>query len=275
MVGPLDTAAQRAALRTWRYLRLAMVAVVVAIGVAVLHEHLHTHPRCFQPSISAYYYTPARNVLVGGLVTIGVCLYCLRGAGDVDDVLLNLAGVLAPLVAFVPIPDTGTCATVLAGTAGRATDVATDVTALLAVDAAALALVAVLHLFGSPGGGRVGRVGYGVAVLLWLLATGTFLLARPTFLHLAHYVAAVLMFTAILGVVVLTALRAAPASTPRRMRNRYGLIAALMVGAAVVSGVAGLLHWAYWIIVLEAALIVLFAVFWVLQTVQGWRAGPG
>jgi len=32
-------------------------------------------------------------------------------------------------------------------------------------------------------------------------------------------------------------------------------------------------HWAYWKLVLEATLIVLFGVFWVLQTIEPWNVG--
>ena len=60
--------------------------------------------RCWQSSISSYYYTPAQGILVGVLVAIGVCLICLRGASDGEDELLNLTGLCAPFVALVPSP---------------------------------------------------------------------------------------------------------------------------------------------------------------------------
>ena len=64
---------------------------------------------CLQPSISAYYYTPVGAVFIGVLVTMGVCLVALKGNTDGEDVLMNLAGMLAPGVAFIPTPDAGTC----------------------------------------------------------------------------------------------------------------------------------------------------------------------
>jgi hypothetical protein len=55
-----------------------------------------------QESISAYYFTPTHSIFVGGLVAIGVALIAVKGSTDLEDALLNVAGVLAPIVAFVP-----------------------------------------------------------------------------------------------------------------------------------------------------------------------------
>jgi hypothetical membrane protein len=87
---------------TTRYLRLGMVAVTLMLGVSVVRQ------TCEQErlgSISAYYYTPARTIFVGGLIAAGVCLICLRGDTSIDDWLLNCAGLLAPFVAFIPTPN--------------------------------------------------------------------------------------------------------------------------------------------------------------------------
>ena len=89
---------------TWRYLRLAIVVMVVALGASVLYEHARTGTRCWQPSISSYYYTAAQSAVVGALVAIGVCLICLRGNTDWEDILLNVAGACAPVAALSPPP---------------------------------------------------------------------------------------------------------------------------------------------------------------------------
>ena len=47
------------AVRTWHYLRLTMVALVLGLIAAVLYEHAQTH--CFQTSISAYWYGRGEN----------------------------------------------------------------------------------------------------------------------------------------------------------------------------------------------------------------------
>lgn len=107
--------------KTWRYLRLSMVGVVAALAAAVLYEHFQIKERdCFQTSISAYYYTPASSVFVAALVSIGVAMVCLRGSNRREDLLLNLAGMFAPIVAFVPTPGPGTCWSVQSATEARA-----------------------------------------------------------------------------------------------------------------------------------------------------------
>src|SRR4051812_30911011 len=88
------------AIKSYRYLRLSIVVVVAALMASVLLEVIHAG--CWQESISAYYYTPTHAIFVGGLVAIGVALIAVKGSTDLEDALLNVAGVLAPIVAFVP-----------------------------------------------------------------------------------------------------------------------------------------------------------------------------
>lgn len=45
---------------TYRYLRLAMILVVLLLGASVLWQTFSTDPFCLQESVSAYYYTAAR-----------------------------------------------------------------------------------------------------------------------------------------------------------------------------------------------------------------------
>ena len=99
-------------IKTYRYLRLAMVTMLVLLGAGVLIERFDNAAGCFQPSISDYYYTPAQAVFVAGLVTIGICMIALKGSTEWEDILLNLGGMLAPVVAFVPTPQGATCASV-------------------------------------------------------------------------------------------------------------------------------------------------------------------
>jgi hypothetical protein len=66
------------AVRTWHYLRLALVALVLGLVAAVLYEHAQVH--CFQTPISAYRYTPARGYFVAMLLGMSVCMVCLRGS---------------------------------------------------------------------------------------------------------------------------------------------------------------------------------------------------
>lgn len=60
-------------------------------------------------SMSAYYYSPAmRDVFVGGLVAVGLCLVLYKGFSAREDWALNLGGALAVLVAMVPTRPPGT-----------------------------------------------------------------------------------------------------------------------------------------------------------------------
>ena len=99
----------RDALRSYNYLRLGIVLAVIMLAAAIRYEVVRTPAFCdFQTSISGYYYTPVRAVFVGVLVAIGLSLIVIKGDG-LEDLFLNLAGVLAPVVAFVPTVNIGPC----------------------------------------------------------------------------------------------------------------------------------------------------------------------
>jgi len=122
----------------------------------------------------------------------------------------------------------------------------------------------------------------GVAVGAVILVGGSlwFLLARSSFESAAHYTAAIAFFVCIIIVVHINArdvdqVPAEPllgALKPRK--NFYGAIAAAMLLAPALMllywGVFGWDHFVFW---LEAVLIVLFAIFWALQTAELWHRG--
>jgi hypothetical protein len=118
-------------IKTWRYLRLAMIALVIGLATAVVYEVVRGGADCVQTSISAYYYTHAQAIFVGALIAIGTCLICLRGSTDLEDVLLNIAGMLAPVVALVPTPQTGDCASLPGVPQDPTPNIENNVTALL------------------------------------------------------------------------------------------------------------------------------------------------
>jgi len=267
------------AVKTWRYLRLAMIVLVVGLTASVLYEHAQAPNGCWQGSLSAYYYTPVRSVFVGTLVAIGVGLIALKGNTDWEDNLLNLAGACAPVVAFVPYGRPGRCGSVLTGTADRNADVANNVVALLTAGGIALLLLAVLTLTGrwNAGGRRLpaaGLVGFGSTVALYVVTAVTFALARPQFTAYGHSVAAGAMFAFIYANVWLNAINLHFAHVQRgRILNRYAVIGILMTAAAAVTAVLALEHWPYAVLVIETSLIVLFAAFWALQTAELWNQG--
>jgi hypothetical protein len=171
----------------------------------------------------------------------------------------------------VPTPDTGSCASVLGTTQDRNVNVANNVTALLAVGLIALLILAVLAARNLPP--LPALVGYGVAAGVWIAAALVFWLARDFFVRNAHYTAAVLMFVCILVVVWINALGYKEKTSATSPRNRYAAIGVAMVASSLVIGIAGGLGWKYSVIAIEASLIVLFALFWVIQTRELWHDG--
>ena len=97
------------AIKTYRYLRIGMIGAVVALGVSIFYEWVQVDFSCYQPSISAYYYTPVRAILVGSMIVVGFALIVYKGRTWQEDVCLNFAGLFAPVVALAPTTDAGGC----------------------------------------------------------------------------------------------------------------------------------------------------------------------
>jgi hypothetical protein len=273
-VQPLSRTHQDYAIRTWRYLRLAMVALVVGLLVAVGYEWHAVPQHCFQTSISAYFYTPVRGYFVGALLSIGTCLFCLKGSERGEDLMLNVAGMCAAVVALVPTPDTGRCTSLPGTTDDRAPDIANNVTVLVAIGLFALAALGILWL--AKRRWQRPRAMYVVGALLWLPVAVLFEADRDAFMGSAHDIAAYAMFGCILVVVVLNAIAAKAGK--RWARDAYGFVAAAMgLSAAVIIPVGLFGGWGHWVIGIELAFILLFAVFWVIQTAELWDDGlrPG
>jgi hypothetical protein len=250
-------------IKTYRYLRLAMVMVTLMLLIAVVVEWRNTKSGCWQGSISAYYYTPVQSVFVGALITIGVCMVALRGLTDEEDILMNLGGMLAPVVALVPTPGPGGCRSVGVAVAAAPENIQNNMIALFVIGALSLVAAAVT-LFGQSVTSAQ-FLGFGVAALIFLGAVGWFVFDRGGFDRGAHYSAAIPLFASIVVVVILNSRR-------DNWSWRYMSIAVLMVvGTGVLVAITFLADWDYGILVAEALLIVLFAVFWLIQTVERWN----
>lgn len=87
-------------LRSYRYLRLAIVVLLVGLAAAVIRQWWG--PKCIEGSVSAYYYTPVHGLFIGSLVATGAAMVALKGRTTVEDAMFNVAGLLAPVVALVP-----------------------------------------------------------------------------------------------------------------------------------------------------------------------------
>lgn len=277
-----------AAVKTWRYLRLSMVVLVIGLGASVLIE-VSKADNCWQSSISAYYYTPVQGFFVGTLLAVGVCLIALKGNTEWEDVLLNLAGVCAPIVALVPTPNPGNCGSVLTDTTNRDLNIANNVGALLVAGALGLVLLAVLATIGRYRSTTPRRaverpsttavVGFCLIALLWMATTVAFFSDRDWFTEYGHPIAAISMFVFIFLNVTANAFNSRRSEELEPAQRRllfasYGAVAVAMVIATGVTVYLGLVReWDDWVLGLEASLIILFAVYWAIQTAELWNKG--
>jgi hypothetical protein len=271
-------------IKTYRYLRLAMVMLLVLLATAVLIERFETDPGCFQTSISAYYYTPAQAIFVGTLIAVGVCMVVLKGSTEREDILLNLGGMLAPVVALVPTPSKGRCFSVAGAQPDIESNVANNIPAIFVAGLLGLLLTAAIGWWyrsrGLSAGWRLEHaIGLGVSAAVLFGGFAWFLVDRGGFIDNAHYGAAFPLFVCIIAVVLLNArgygMKTTHTTDPSRVfRNRYTVIAVLMVVLPAAMWLVSLVvDWDHLVLWVEATLLVLFAAFWVIQTLELWTEG--
>lgn len=262
--------------RTYRYVRLAMVAVLLMLLVSVLIERVKTDPGCWQESISAYYYTPVHAVFVGALLAVAVCMVVLKGNTNLEDVLLNLGGMFAPVVAFVPTPGAGSCWSVPVTPTDATPSIANNMWGLFA--AGGLGILISIWLWRTGEWDRRQTRALLVSIGIFVIGLAWFIGLRSNFKANAHYVTAVLLFVMIIGVVFLNARqsRRSPV-TERRIGlwapRLYYVIANLMAVCVLLGFVGWLADLKYVVLVVEAALILLFLAFWTIQTLELWDRG--
>ena len=269
------------AVKSYRYLRLSMVVVLLSLAASVLIER--SHVSCWQGSVSAYYYTPVQAMFVTALVVIGVSLIAVKGVPDLEDVLLNFAGVLAPIVAFVPTsapPPSQMCSSAAVVARNNEPFIDNNIVAFAIGGVVAIAIAFVIAFVFARRTGRA-TVGHldresslGLAAALLVLVVGIvwYIGFRESFLERAHGGGAALMFFVLFLLIVHHA----------RQRRRtgkswllYGLIAGTMalsvVGALVGKAVDdGWRHQILWLEVLELGAVL---VYWVAQTFEHWDGG--
>ncbi len=275
--------AEIAAIKTYRYLRIAMVGAVALLGVSIVIER--TNVDCWQTSVSAYYYTPVRSVFVGMLMAIGLCLIVIKGSTPWEDATLNAAGMLAPIVAVVPTTDVGVCWSQSPGrlpvdddgnlASWVTANIDNNITALLITGIAGLLVAAVIASIATHNVKAVAEVG-DVGMRLGLLAAMVFLLVGAglfiwwdDFETRAHGIAALLMFFFLALAVGRNAWDHRRDDSPRRYFWLYAVIAAAMVTAPIIMFPLGS-DWRHMVLVLESTEITLFAGFWLVQTREHW-----
>jgi hypothetical protein len=282
MAPPVTERTASDALATYRYLRIGLLVVAVMIGVSVLLERAEVE--CWQTSISAYYYTPVRAVFTGALLVVGFGLIIIKGSTLWEDIFLNVAGMLAPIVALAPTTDAGTCWSIAPLAAPKQDGVVADwvvanidnnIRTALLVGVIGLVLGAVIATAVNGRltaifevGNRDLRIGLTTTLALIIVVYALYLW-WDEFNVRAHGFAAVGMF----GFLMLAAFTAA---RDRNRRGRlgyatlYASIGALMIVSFLVPAVLQS-NWRHWVLVAEVLEIILFAVYWAVQTQEHWH----
>lgn len=272
MAVPVSTSLER----TYRYLRIGLAGTIVVIFVAVAQAAASVG---WLTSVSDYFYTPARNAIVGALIAATLALFALSGRGA-DRALLDAAALFAPLIALVPTPvAAGAVPGLDVPCAERCfppafeTDAANGVITYLTVGVLAVAVAALLVGLRQVSLAAVWpSVVVAVVVLLGVGLTWVF--ARDAFLEYGHFVATTAFFALFAAVAVRSAFprRGDPPGTVYR-----AVYAVIAVGLAIVL-VAYILLLALAdprgipiVLIVETAALVLFFAFWVVQGTEKWN----
>jgi hypothetical protein len=278
--------------KSYRYLRLALVGLLACLAVAVVLQSVNQGH--LLGSVSAYYYTPAQAIFVGGLIGFGACMIALQGTTLVEDIFLNLGGAFAALVAIVPTArdgdyralvracrEAGTplltqkassgrvdCPTVQALEAATRANVDNNLWAFLVVGAAGLVVAVVFAgrdgtLRGQADGDALRSFwwGFGAVLGLWLAVLIARLVSLQWVIDNGHWIAAVLLFVCVLVVAWQNSRRVKEEQSgdgPRK--GRSGVVERSM-GAVGALGRRDWYIWARWTLLVAVVTGVLWGVF--------------
>ena len=248
----------------------------MTLGVSLVQQILKHH--CTQGSVSAFYYTPVHSVFIAALALIGVALIAIRGATPLREALLNMAGFLAPVVAFIPTQRPGAADAArcpIDGAIGKIPDSFIDnnlisftiggtialgvVVALVAFHTSKTAVTSTLVHKGTV----VPAVGAAATLaLLWLWRWQW----PHGFRVHAHSYSAIAMF-ALVGAFIVSV---AHGTSGHFKILFYGCAGLMALGIVIGIALAGD-H--YTVLVVEVVETVAFLVFWIAQSVRLWEVG--
>jgi hypothetical protein len=276
---------EAAAIKTYRYLRLGMLLIVVALAAALFKQWRAAG--CAQGSISAYYYTPVGPLFIGGMVAIGVSLIVIKGATVLEDVSLSLAGMLAPVVAFVPTTFEAPCAPHRRPSRGQSAlppeileRIHNNIWALLVAGTVAIAV----GLFLIRVERHEAKVSTRSQTPRWILlgfnalavSAGWWWYASGRIVKL-HGPSAVFMFAGLAVASLASGISLGRIKDQGRKPKHWRLYERVYVAVGVLMVVLGVVidrwpgHWDHRTLVQELIEISLFAVMWGVQSVERWE----
>jgi len=260
--------------RTYRYVRLAIIGAVVLLAVSLVVVFVADGPLT---SISALLYTPGRGVFVGVLFAVALALLALSGH-SVEQALLDLAALFAPVIAIVPT-------TVLTGDApGLVVDCtrpcvpASELPGIgngmlsLAVVGTLGVLTACALAFAQRTMGRAVATALAAAAAIIAALTGWWLAAPASFVEGGHFVATGAFFCLVAATSIVAAVTArSPWRTVYIVCAAGILLSVVFLAVVFVLRLTGHAPAEVPLVLLgEAALVIFFAGFWIAQTVQKW-----
>jgi len=288
---PVATDTEEYILRSYRYLRLAIVILVIGLAGAVSGQVVSAG--CLERSLSAYYYTPAHGLFIGSLFGTGAAMVALKGRTTVEDTFFNVAGVLAPVVALVPTTRQETlCDGSPSLTLDRDDLVPNSLVALLAAAVAILAATAIIatrrktlqiHAVSLWYSLRTGIAPSAVLIIAGFVVVIGFNQPLYTFMHFG---AAIGLFVSIVLAIgsllserfhdllhrLLTWSR--PTDKYRKPEGKYYRgYAAVLIATLPLLALAGLTGRSriFWV---EVVGVTSFTVFWSIQTAELWDRLP-
>lgn len=269
----------------YRELRIGMVVIMAMLGAAVVIDRVPA--KHWQMALSEYFYTSAHGVFIGALLALTTLFFVYKGRSDSEDAFLTLAGICTFTAALVPqgppkvYPQKGLPADYKVADF-ILPNVWAVVVALVLGWALALLQYRLTHSqqTRSPGGRLalyflrlVVAVGLIALLVAWLVPS-----FQPSFINSAHGVAGTLLIFSFIATVLCAADIAgreqrSESTHPHRYRCIYRWIAGLML--VTLIGIV-ILHfvlkdnWRLWILALESILILEFAAYWVVQSIELW-----
>jgi hypothetical protein len=266
-------------LAIYRDVRVGMVIVTLMVFVAIVIEQLSA--TCWQFALSAYYYTSAHSILIAALLALGALFIMYKGSNDTEDVLLNLAGVSALMIAMVP---QGRPA-MLCGRNDLPPQfepaIQPNVWAVVAALILGWSTMALLH-WRNHTRHKKSPLGTVALWIFWVIMAVGFiaLVFFPGWFNAnVHGIAGFLMLLSFIITVFCAACVVGQEDikkSPNQGRYQvcYWIIAGIMVVTLIAVVAVHLKHpgWEPWVIWLESAVIIEFALYWAIQTWELWNS---